>query len=168
MNEPLNLFLHREPFAALEIARSVPSTAQALIRELQRSVYQSSLAPSLLKPSGVEDHDISRLGWIVLGGMLVVALAHDRPDKAWSPQPVDATFNEQASELIVTDAAGLHLRRRADVLRELEPQRDGNSVDLLGNEVVRAVATYEVDNTGSLVELHSPHTKVPLPGVPKS
>ena len=40
-------------------------------------------------------------------------------------------------------------------------------VDLTGNEVRRAVATYKVDPTGALYEEHSPDTEVPRLGPPK-
>ena len=40
--------------------------------------------------------------------------------------------------------------------------------DVYGNEVTAAVATYEIDATGSLYELHSPQTQLPRLGSPKS
>ena len=42
------------------------------------------------------------------------------------------------------------------------------SVDLYGNEVIDAVATYSLDPAGSLYELHSPQTELPRLGSPKS
>jgi hypothetical protein len=44
----------------------------------------------------------------------------------------------------------------------------GGSIDLHGNDVMTAVATYKVDETGELYEMHSPHTEVPRLGTPKS
>jgi hypothetical protein len=41
-------------------------------------------------------------------------------------------------------------------------------VDLYGNEVTDAVATYTFDRAGSLYELHSPQTELPRLGIPKS
>ena len=41
-------------------------------------------------------------------------------------------------------------------------------VDLYGNEVTDAVATYRFDATGSLYETHSPQTELPRLGSPKS
>ena len=41
-------------------------------------------------------------------------------------------------------------------------------VDLYGNEVSSAVATYTFDDLGALYEVHSPQTEVPLLGSPKS
>jgi hypothetical protein len=41
-------------------------------------------------------------------------------------------------------------------------------VDLYGNEVTDAVATYTFDQAGSLYELHSPQTELPRLGIPKS
>lgn len=40
--------------------------------------------------------------------------------------------------------------------------------DLYGNEVSDAIATYTFDQSGSLYELHSPHTELPRLGIPKS
>jgi hypothetical protein len=41
-------------------------------------------------------------------------------------------------------------------------------VDLYGNEVTDAIATYTFDQTGSLYELHSPQTELPRLATPKS
>ena len=41
-------------------------------------------------------------------------------------------------------------------------------MDLYGNEVTDAVATYTFDQTGSLYELHSPQTELLRLGIPKS
>jgi hypothetical protein len=40
--------------------------------------------------------------------------------------------------------------------------------DLYGNEVSDAIATYSLDPSGSLYELHSPQTELPRLGIPKS
>ena len=42
------------------------------------------------------------------------------------------------------------------------------TVDLYGNEVSDAIATYTFDQSGSLYELHSPQTELPKLGSPKS
>ena len=42
------------------------------------------------------------------------------------------------------------------------------AIDLYGNEVNAAIATYELDRTGALYELHSPQTEVPQLPPPKS
>jgi hypothetical protein len=42
------------------------------------------------------------------------------------------------------------------------------AVDLYGNEVIDAVATYSLDPAGSLYELHSPQTELPRLASPKS
>jgi hypothetical protein len=42
------------------------------------------------------------------------------------------------------------------------------TVDLYGNQVTAAVATYKVDATGTLYELHSPQTELPRLPSPKS
>jgi len=52
-------------------------------------------------------------------------------------------------------------------LNHAEIKEDG-PVDLYGNEVTDAVATYRFDATGSLYETHSPQTELPRLGSPKS
>jgi hypothetical protein len=42
------------------------------------------------------------------------------------------------------------------------------ALDVLGNEISEAVATYKLDSTGSLYEEHSPQTELPRLGSPKS
>jgi hypothetical protein len=42
------------------------------------------------------------------------------------------------------------------------------AVDLYGNEVNDAIATYSLDPAGSMYELHSPQTELPRLGSPKS
>jgi hypothetical protein len=51
--------------------------------------------------------------------------------------------------------------------RDHEEVADG-FVDMYGNEVTDAVATYTFDRAGSLYELHSPQTELPRLGMPKS
>lgn len=50
----------------------------------------------------------------------------------------------------------------------LAHDEDENIVDLYGNEVIDAVATYSLDPSGSLYELHSPQTELPRLASPKS
>ena len=50
-----------------------------------------------------------------------------------------------------------------------QPHDDSEGlVDLYGNEVIDAIATYTLDPAGSLYELHSPQTELPRLGSPKS
>ena len=57
-----------------------------------------------------------------------------------------------------------------DVVEVREDRGDDGSgfMDLYGNEVTDAVATYTFDQSGSLYELHSPQTELPRLGIPKS
>jgi hypothetical protein len=62
------------------------------------------------------------------------------------------------------------IRLAADEARD---ERDAESsgggfTDLYGNEVNDALATYTLDQSGSLYELHSPRTELPRLGIPKS
>jgi hypothetical protein len=58
----------------------------------------------------------------------------------------------------------------ADDGRQADTHRDApdGAVDLYGNEVIDAIATYSLDPAGSLYELHSPQTELPRLGSPKS
>jgi hypothetical protein len=52
--------------------------------------------------------------------------------------------------------------------RHAQPDAADGAVDLYGNEVSDAIATYSLDPTGSLYELHSPQTELPRLASPKS
>jgi hypothetical protein len=57
----------------------------------------------------------------------------------------------------------------AALVDEREDSDAGNGfMDLYGNEVTDAIATYTFDQAGSLYELHSPQTELPRLGIPKS
>jgi hypothetical protein len=60
-----------------------------------------------------------------------------------------------------SDAAMMTSRSRRD-------EDVDDTVDLYGNEIKAAVATYKLDRTGALYELHSPETEVPQLPPPKS
>jgi hypothetical protein len=51
---------------------------------------------------------------------------------------------------------------------DVDRQDSAGTVDLYGNEVSDAVAKYRVDTTGSVYELHSPHTELPKLRSPKT
>jgi hypothetical protein len=47
-------------------------------------------------------------------------------------------------------------------------QQDASGLtDLYGNEVIDAVSTYQLDDTGSLYEVHAPEMQLPLLGAPE-
>jgi len=61
----------------------------------------------------------------------------------------------------------------ADTLADAPPTRhprpDSNGVvDLYGNEVDTAIATYSLDPSGNAYEVHSPQTELPRLAAPKS
>jgi hypothetical protein len=56
----------------------------------------------------------------------------------------------------------------ATFMTHVEEPEDEDDLDLLGNPVSAAVATYKLDATGSLYETHSPRTELPHLGSPKS
>ena len=49
-----------------------------------------------------------------------------------------------------------------------QPGANDDAVDLYGNEVSDAIATYSLDPAGSLYETHSPQTELPKLASPKS
>jgi len=49
-----------------------------------------------------------------------------------------------------------------------EETNEDEAIDLYGNQVTAAVATYEFDATGTPYERHSPQTLLPRLGSPKS
>jgi hypothetical protein len=53
-------------------------------------------------------------------------------------------------------------------LHRARPDGTESVVDLYGNEVDEAIATYSLDPTGSLYEVHSPQTELPRLASPKS
>lgn len=61
----------------------------------------------------------------------------------------------------------------ADIIADVptphaQPDAAAGVVDLFGNEVDDAVATYSLDPAGGLYEVHSPQTEVPRLRSPKS
>jgi hypothetical protein len=75
---------------------------------------------------------------------------------------VASGFHNQALARGETPAAGGNYQAltasNPPAVEEWEP---AGLRDLRGNEVVDAVATYELDDTGSLYEVHSPETELP-------
>jgi hypothetical protein len=77
--------------------------------------------------------------------------------------------------------ARAHARSAVSVAAALAPESDDDAPDmnrpeengkgasdLYGNQVTDAVATYKLDATGTLYELHSPQTELPRLPSPKS
>jgi hypothetical protein len=59
------------------------------------------------------------------------------------------------------------IANHAGVADEPEELEATGSLDLYGNEVIEAVTTYQLDDAGSLYEVHSPQTELPELGSPK-
>jgi hypothetical protein len=78
--------------------------------------------------------------------------------------PRVVTSSQFASRLVMPTAA------TTDGPNERRAQQDAAdaAVDLYGNEVTDAIATYSLDPAGSLYELHSPQTELPRLASPKS
>ena len=69
--------------------------------------------------------------------------------------------------LAVESAAAIDLFSVPPDPVEGEPNED-EVIDVYGNRVTPAVATYQLDAAGTLYELHSPQTQLPRLGSPKS
>ena len=99
----------------------------------------------------------------VLAGLgLVVALPFLAGRALFIPATVTATLSQPGAPAIQTSADS--------VPRQSIDSHDSAQgiVDLYGNEVSDAIATYSLDRTGALYELHSPQTELPRLGNPKS
>jgi len=72
---------------------------------------------------------------------------------SFTPQIVTSSLREDDDAVV----PAAHARHGTD-----------GTVDLYGNEVTDAVATYTLDPAGSLYELHSPQTELPRLASPKS
>ena len=84
-------------------------------------------------------------------------LVDQAPTSLTAPEPLEGS----------TDRPGVSAGRTIGDEESSETE-ENSATDLLGNDVMRAVAKYKVDETGSLYELHSPHTEIPRLGIPKS
>jgi hypothetical protein len=99
---------------------------------------------------------IARLG-LFLAALVLLAAALFTPRVVTPSLPGPRSAAKPAAA--ITD--GPHERRAQ------QSAADG-TVDLYGNEVSDAIATYSLDPTGSLYELHSPQTELPRLASPKS
>ena len=92
---------------------------------------------------------------------LLAASALLSPQLVTATHPVASTVEDEES------AAALDPFRVPRDVAEGETNED-ESTDVYGNRVTAAVATYQLDATGTLYELHSPQTQLPRLGSPKS
>jgi hypothetical protein len=102
----------------------------------------------------------ARVGFVVVVPLLVAgALA--------TPQLVTATRSAAPNVCNPEPASAMDFLAvpRGEVASD---PNEEHAKDVYGNEVTAAVATYEIDATGSLYELHSPQTQLPRLGSPKS
>jgi len=90
-----------------------------------------------------------RVGFLVAAPLLAAAAA-------LMPQLVTATHS------VPSTIEDTELQALAEETNEDE------AIDLYGNQVTAAVATYEFDVTGTPYERHSPRTQLPRLGSPKS
>jgi hypothetical protein len=79
------------------------------------------------------------------------------PSPASSPCPVASTLANGYTPVVT-----IHNTAAA------EEMDAAGAADLYGNEVTDAVATFKLDDKGSLYEVHSPQTELPVLGSPTS
>lgn len=102
---------------------------------------------------------VGRLGLAVAVPILVGAIFFTSQSSTRAPLEVRPA-------VVATDHVLLADNERADEA-DHEDAVDG-FVDVYGNKVTDAIATYTFDRGGSLYELHSPQTELPRLGIPKS
>ena len=102
----------------------------------------------------------ARLGFVVITSSLLAAVLV-------TPQLVQPTYSAPAiaSDVQPAAAIGLPTDPLADLGRDLT---EDEVMDVYGNGITAAVATYKYDATGTLYELHSPQTELPRLASPKS
>jgi hypothetical protein len=104
---------------------------------------------------------VGRLGLAVAVPILVGAIFFTSRILTRSP-------SEVRSAIVATDRLLLADHQRAEEADHEDADAADGFVDMYGNDVTDAVATYTFDRTGSLYELHSPQTELPRLGIPKS
>lgn len=105
--------------------------------------------------------------WLAVALPIVAAGAFITSQRVTIPQPRASHPSAAADRVLVADT-GMQQAAR-DQGDEREPIDAPNGfVDLYGNDVTDAIATYTFDQAGSLYELHSPQTELPRLGIPKS
>jgi hypothetical protein len=102
----------------------------------------------------------SMMAGIVMMAIALVWILLTPSTVTTSQPPAPRVLNPQMVKRIAPDDLSNHV--------ESNDPPDEGTVDLYGNEVSDAVAKYRTDVTGSLYELHSPHTELPRLGSPKS
>jgi hypothetical protein len=108
---------------------------------------------------------LERVGW-------VVALPILAGGAFLTPRLLTTSLPSSPAQVAASPPAPLQLdvchAGTADDSQDEEEEAADGFVDLYGNEVTEAIATYTFDQSGSLYELHSPQTALPRLGIPKS
>jgi hypothetical protein len=95
------------------------------------------------------------------GALLLIALGCAR----LAPQLIAGSSGHHAAAVPATSLTTVPNSADLDIPRELEEEGE---MDLYGNDVTAAVASYRLDAAGTLYEAHSPQTQLPKLGPPKS
>jgi len=108
---------------------------------------------------------VSRIG--CLRTALFIAII--APAAFFGPEAVTRSQLNRLDAAARTSAVDLPPVPRPPMSNRISDFGESDAVlDLYGNEVMPAVATYTFDDLGSLYEVHSPQTEVPRLGSPKS
>lgn len=100
---------------------------------------------------------------------LVVAASLVGLSALFTAQRMTASHRAAFAAAVPAASRGLEITSR-DIAVEPDATDDGvdGPVDLNGNEISPALATYSLDALGSLYEVHSPQTELPRLGSPKT
>jgi hypothetical protein len=108
-------------------------------------------------------------GLLAVAMLFLVAGAFFTPQLVTSSASVEETSCVESPTIVAPFDVEVRdvPERRGDRGEPAGGSADGFT-DLYGNEVTDAIATYTLDQSGSLYELHSPQTELPRLGIPKS
>lgn len=128
----------------------------------------SQHAPAVAPPLQlIEERKLVTITRATLGAAVVAMLL--TTTGLIAPQLSTSARATPATSAVVAPPSGTVLPptpdRAVDGARRLD---DAGQLDLYGNDVSEAVATYRLDADGSLYEAHSPQTQLPKLGSPKS
>jgi hypothetical protein len=111
-------------------------------------------------------------GWLAGAIVILVAGGFFTPQLVTSSASVEESSWVE-SRAVAASSDAFDAREMPEIRDERSELANGTNppngfMDLYGNEVSDAIATYTFDQAGSLYELHSPQTELPRLGIPKS
>jgi hypothetical protein len=107
----------------------------------------------------------ARLGFLLMCSTLIVGASVVVPPYSTTPVRAIGAFSSPIPDAAPASEITLNF---PDTEAQPNLHDERGLVDLYGNDVTAAVATYTLDADGSLYELHSPQTELPRLASPKS